>query len=72
MASENHLFRSQNYSFNSDIGSPHYKKIKQDVQPYHNFSLDEHNIVGPYKKDKFYSNLKREKIALVDSMVMVK
>jgi len=29
-------------------------------------------MIGPYRTDRIYSNLKKEKIALVDSMVMVR
>ena len=34
-------------------------------------SMDHSSIVGPYRKDKIYTNFKKENIALVDSMVMV-
>jgi hypothetical protein len=34
-------------------------------------SCDEASIVGPYQKGSYYKELNKEKIALVDSMVIV-
>ena len=82
-----HSFSSEPYIFRShaanDLNSPKSPKNYHNLSfnsPVHfrsndtenNYSLDENNMIGPYRKDRVYSNLRREKIALVDSMVMVR
>ena len=68
------MFRSQNFFNDFNNSSLQSQTPIKDVKifPNKNYSLDQQNIIGPYRKDRVYSNLKREKITLVDSMVMVK
>ena len=47
------------------------KYVPHILLPFHNMSVDETNLTGPYQKEKFFKNLNNEKIALVDSMVIV-
>jgi hypothetical protein len=78
-SSEPHIFRSHAAN---DLKSPSSPRVDENISLnspkhrspnsiYQNYSLDEKNMIGPYRKERVYSNLRREKIALVDSMVMV-